>query len=548
MPFFKNNASSELVEAVRQIEERADECFKTLALLRYSSNIAIWSLLVGGVRRVEQQIKQHGDNSQQLDNALINLSRSLPIAMKWAFEYGTKASTLASRRWTPRLEAAAAESIFTAHQYSHFLSCLPLWHRDFYAVDLLSQDTVRFVLPGSVRTRQVSAYQKGFRPDEGYYKSVRGEKLKQTPRVERQFAQILESSQKTGALKFEYADPWDLWLALLPEYRARMSAIVRRAESLSLGTFTLGEFKQFYSALLSVCAAHEYLCFLWQLRYGAYPLNSSLLVRSSNNWASTLSKLSGVNLDKCEAIVRDLMFDFSTSVDLHVHPIVPLDASTMNLAIAPQFPLHSRPDENILRVCSLLRPSDFDVTSLEKEPELRSDLGKIDTSYRLQGPITLPSPTPDIDLLVTDEASSTIVISELKWIRKTVRPIERVSRDAEVLKGMRQLEQIRQFLTRYPGHLRTLGKLPRSITEYTTVYYLLVARDHWIWIEPTRDMAIVEFEAFCKALRRTEGLHFAIGDLLKYDWLPQEDKHFRVQFDRATVNGVSLESDVYYSL
>ncbi len=467
--------------------------------------------------------------------------------MKWVFDHGRRASKLASRRWTSNLEADVDEAIFVALQYSHFLSCLPLWHKNFFVAELISPTLVRFTLPGNGRIRQVSAYQKGFRPNEGYYAGVLHEKLKQTSRVEALFGQFLQNCERTGSLRFEYDDPWDLWLALLPQYADRASAIIRRDESLSLGTFSLGEFTQFYSALMSVCAAHEFLCYQWGLRH-EYPLDSSLLIRSGHNWALTLSRLSGVSAEKCEAMVHDLTFDFATSVDLHVHPIVPLDGSTMNLAIAPQFPLHSRPDENILRVCSLLRPSDFDVTSLRKETELRADLERLGSPYLLQGPIALPHPTPDIDLLLTDEESSTIAISELKWIRKTVRPVERLSRDAQVIKGVGQLEQIRDFLTRHPDYLHSLGKLQRAVSEYANVYYLLVARDHWIWVEPTKELAIAEFEAFSRALRRTEGLHFAISDLLKYDWLPKEGKNFRVQFDRATVNGVSLESEVYYPL
>jgi hypothetical protein len=547
MPFLKNDASPELIEAVRQIEERADECFKTLPLLNYPSNIAIWSLLVGGIRIVEQQMAQYGDNSPLLTNALINLSRSLPIAMKWAFDHGGKASELANRQWTPSLAAGVEHAIFVARQYSVFLSYFPLWHKNSSAVELVSPSVIRFTVPGPEKIRQVSAYQKGFRPDEGYYKGVRAEKPKSTPEVQSLFDQVLQNCRKTGALSFEYDDPWDLWTALIPEYRNRVSAIVRRADSLSLGTYTLGEFKQFYSALLSVCATHEFLCFLWT-QYGAYPLDSSVLIRSGHSWASTLSALSGIKADKCEAIVRDLSFNFSTSVDLHVQPIVPLDRSTMNLAIAPQFPLHSRPDENILRVCSLLRPSAFDATSLGKETELRADLEKIGSPYLFQWRIGLPRPAPDIDLLVVEEVSSTIVISELKWIRKIVRSVERLSRDADVLKGIEQLKQIRDFLIGHPNYLLSLGKVPRSLTEYINVYYLLVARDHWVWVEPTSEVAIVEFEAFSKALRRPGGLNVAMTDLLKYDWLPQEGKNFRVQVERATVNGVSLESDVYYLL
>jgi hypothetical protein len=69
-----------------------------------------------------------------------------------------------------------------------------------------------------------------------------------------------------------------------------------------------------------------------------------------------------------------------------------------------------------------------------------------------------------------------------------------------------------------------------------------------VWVEPSKELAIVEFDAFSKALQRPDGLSSTISDLLEYDWLPQEGKDFRVQLEPSTVNGVSLESDVYYPL
>jgi hypothetical protein len=238
--------------------------------------------------------------------------------------------------------------------------------------------------------------------------------------------------------------------------------------------------------------------------------------------------------------------ELQRSLDLHVHPFVPLDSSMMTLAIAPQFPLHSRPDENILRVCSILRPAIFDSTSLEKEPEMVAALQKVCSRYSPQGPIPLPKPHPDIDLILTDKQSSTLVIAELKWVRKTLRPVELTDRDAEILKGIRQLEQIRRFLIDNANYLRSQGRLPIETSGYKNIFYMLVARDHWLWVEPTVDTSIVEFEAFSSAVERSDNLHFSITRLLKYEWLPVEGRDFTVQYDRATVNGVSIESEVFY--
>jgi hypothetical protein len=395
----KKDAPPAIVEAVREIEERADECFRPLTLLKLQSNLILWSLLVGGINLVEQQIAKHGDNSQHLDSALLNISRFIPVAMKWALEHGRPASKLASRRWTPNLAAKVSETITIAHNYGAFLTCLPMWHKHRYAAELISPTLVRFTVLGSSRDRQVSAYQKGLRPKEGVSKGQRPEKPEQSPRLQELFNQVFRVCRKTGTARFEYDDPWDLWLELLSEYQARVAAIVRRSDGLSLGDYTLGDFKQFYSALLSVCATHEFLCFVWERNHHLYPFDSAVLVRSLPRWTAILSTLSGLSLEKCRSVIGDLTFDSARSVDLHIHPFVPLDSSMMSLALAPQFPLHSRPDENILRVCSMLRRDVFDATSLEKEPEMLAALRKTCSQYSLVGPISLPKPLPDIDLL-----------------------------------------------------------------------------------------------------------------------------------------------------
>lgn len=542
----KKNAPPELVDAIRGIEERADGCFEPLALLKLHSNTAIWSILGGGIKVIEREIAAWGDDHPHFSAALLNLSRLLPVAIKWAAEQGMPPSRLVTRRWTAGIEATADEAISVAHNYCAFLICLPMWHKHRYAAELISPTVVRFTASGTERDRQVSAQQKGFGPKEGNYKRQRGKKPDQTPRMQELFTRVFHECKKTGSLRFAYDDPWDLWLELLSEYQGRVNAIVRRSDSLSLGDYTLGEFKQVYAALLAICAAHEFLCFAWERNYKSYPHDSGVLIRSQSGWADVLARLSGISREKCRSTVRDLTFNLSRSLDLHIHPFVPLDQSTMNLALAPQFPLHSRPDENILRVCSTSRPDVFDMTSLEKEPEMLATLCRTCTRYSPRGPIPLPKPLPDIDLIVADEGCSTVVIAELKWIRKTTRPVETMDRDADVLKGIGQLQRIQRFLTENPDHLKSQGKLPKPLGEYRHVHYLLVARDHWLWLEPADSIAIIDFEAFSAAIERSENLLSAVNDLLKYEWLPVDGRDFRVQYDRATPNGVSIECEVFY--
>ena len=247
-------------------------------------------------------------------------------------------------------------------------------------------------------------------------------------------------------------------------------------------------------------------------------------------------------------MLSDLTFSVRESVDLHVHPLIPLDATGETLALVPPFPLHSRHGENVLRVCSQRRPQVYDITSLEKESEMRAAIqAAVRGRYGVDGPVGLPKPNPDIDLILFDEPSSTVILAEMKWIRKTVRPVEIPDRDADVLKGVGQLEEIQRFLADAPEHLSAQGRLPRPLNEYEHVHYLLVARDYWRWVAPHNGIAIVEFDAFARVVAQSANLHEAVITLLSYEWLPVEGRDFFVRYDRATATGVSLESQVFYS-
>ena len=160
----------------------------------------------------------------------------------------------------------------------------------------------------------------------------------------------------------------------------------------------------------------------------------------------------------------------------------------------------------------------------------------------------MPKPIPDVDLVLLDEESSTVVLAEVKWMRKTLRPKEFSWKDAEVLKGISQLDQIRRYLLDHPDHFSKQKRLPRPMTAYEHVYYLLIPRDHWLWVEPTADGAIIEFDALMKRLSEPGSLHEAVADLLKYEWLPVLGRDFTVRYEESSANGVSIEAETFYVL
>jgi hypothetical protein len=548
MKYFKEDAPKEIINTLSQIEARADECFKSLKLLKLPHNQATWAVLTDAILRIEAEIAQHGDNSARFDSLLVNLSRLSTVSIGWMIEHGRPPSRLVTKwRWNANINAAAGEAVNVANNYDAFLTCFPMWYKNRYLAEILTPSSARFISLGGVRERQVSAYQKKFKPNKGKFASPRPTKPDQSPELQRLFDEVLETCRKDGRLRFQCADHTQLWRALLPEYQSRVNAICRRADSLDLGEYTLEEFKKFYAGLLAMCAAHEHLCFRWMVQGKEFPLDSAVMVKQKSQWAHSLSRLTKIATNTCHHMIKDLTLGTTRSLDLHVHPFVPLNAAGQELALAPQFPLHSNIDENILKIPSLLRPAVYDATTIEKEVEMRATLMGA-SRFRVEGPATLPKPLPDIDLIVEDLKSSSVLIAETKWVRKPLRPIESVERDADVLKGVKQLEHIREFLRKTPDHIRLQGKLSKSLNCYDHIHYLLVARDHWLWIEPTDEIAIVEFDPFLRMLTNSEDLNVGVNDLLTYDWLPVEGRDFFVKYERAFANGVAIESEVFHPI
>ena len=456
MAYRKSEAPPELLDTVARVEAKADECWRGLELRHLASDVARWGLLVRCVREVERQQAVHGVNTPHFDAALISLGRLGASALKWAILHTQPFSM--PLRWTGELSRASDEAIAAAKEYSTFEVCFQGFHKEHYSAELIGADRIRFSVPGTERDRQVSAYQKGNRPTAGTKTVQRTAPAPQNARAKDAFEAALRRCRPAGALGFACDDLEDVWRALLPEYRERVSGIARRPDTISLGPYRLDEFNAFYAAFIAVAAANDFLCYQWGRISGTYPLESSVVVRSIPEWRFLLSRLSGVPEDKCATMLSDLTFSAERSIDLHVHPLVPLDDT--RLALAPPMPLSSRHDENILRVCSQRSPDVYSITSLEKQTEMLNDLCRVGGRFGAQGPVKLPEPIPDIDLLAADEESSTLLIAELKWVRKTLRPAEIGRSSAEVLKGVAQLADIRKFLeafSRTPANTRQVA-------------------------------------------------------------------------------------------
>ena len=548
----KSDSSAELIRQLTALEDLADNCFRGLQLIRIPRNLASWAALTRLVQLIESTIEKFGTPyTREFVATIVNAGRSGSFLLEWIRKYGSASLAPQSRfRWSAALETSSAQAFDLAHNYEVFTGCFPAWHRDRAAAEIVAPRTVRFTWLGGIFGRRVSAYQKGFRPASGETgTAIPSSPVPDTPATRDRLARILETCRPSGPRAFIYPEPRAYYEYLMPFYQRSLASVFRREDSLDLGKYTLGTFKSVYVALLGVCATHEILCHWWGKGRGKYPLNSAVIVREYANWVDTLSRLSGLHADVVEAIVDDLTFPVGgprKPQDLLIHPFVPLDAGSRLLGLLPHFPLHSRPDENILRTCSYISPAAYHAASQLKERDMRSDLiSGLPAHIAALGPVKLPGENPDIDMIVEDHRSSTLVLAELKWIRKPLSVLERIDRDEEFFKGIDQLRRIERFLSANPKYLLECGKVSRSVSDHSRVRYLLLARDHFAWVDPATGYPAIESETFKRAVCEAATLHEALAGLLEFEWLPVEDRDFAVRFQVARANGVSIESEIF---
>jgi hypothetical protein len=547
MPFRFSEASDDLKAAAQTVEHRADQCYKLLRLLNRPANIARWGLLTAMAYQLETWQQKYGANTPEHNVRMVTLDRCT-CGFKFISEHGKQASRLVDKfTWSGSLIDDANHALFVTEQYTHFLSTFPLWHKNHEQVDVLADGRVRFYIPrDSPGQRRVIAFQQRYYPRGHELATQYSSSIKESPEAKRLLNELWNTARPTGtAKKFRYEPSWELIEALRPQYEARLDDNFRRPDTFQLHGYSLGEFKSFYIALLILCAIHEYVCYPFDKSGQPIPASSLVMVKTKAQWLTQLSQISALPGTTCEDIISDLTLNpvIQPGASMCIHPFVPLDAFA--LAVAPQFPLASAVDDNILRHFSYTFPTLYSAQNTDKETVMRERITEVAPQYVTAHSIELPDKSAEIDMLLVDEVSSVVAIAELKWSRKPNRTIERIARDEEIAKGVRQLRTIRTYARQNPDFLHARGKLPKSLSDYAHVHYLLVVWDHWYWVEPEDAMAIIHFDALLPALRRSTNLQETLSELLKYEWLPVEGRDFKVKYAAVSANGAVMESSIF---
>jgi hypothetical protein len=543
-PFFKTEAAQEFIDRVQHIEDKCDTCSDELLLLKRPWNQSIWFSLTECIRRVEVGLPRSEYGSLKHRVNLINLSRTAAQLCRWGIEQGDKKPCSISRfRWFNIIGSEASTALEVGFNYAMFCTSFPAWHHSLYAVEIIGPNEVRFSLQASDPEHRISAHQKGILPNNAPKEKI-APMVERTQDMDELLMNIIRETKSSGVLGFRPPHQWKLYEVLAGIYIERLSNVFRRFPEIDVGNYNLEEFRLFYAGFLAMSGAQDYLCFRWAEEH-PYPLESAVLVRPRTEWIKTIASLVGLDTELVAVMVHDLVFGRFRAQDLQLSPFVPVHKDESILAVAPPFVLASNWEENILRACSYVRPRVYSETTRTKEVEMRDQLKSRVSAPRIAiGPIKLLKHLPDIDLLIEEPSSDSILIAELKWLRKPYTLPERIQQNSQLMKGVRQVRDIRQFLQSEPDFLLKRKILGKTLSSYQHVDFCIVARDHLIYNDPS-DCPIIDYDAFTQMLSSTLSLKDGMAKLRSLDWLPVENVNYRRDFRPFQAGGITTWMEIY---
>jgi hypothetical protein len=547
-PYFCSSAPYGFRKEIDRLEAHVDNCYKRLKLLNEPQNLATWAVLTAVIEEIERRY-QIPYGLPLFRAAMMNFGRTGALLVDWIQKYGTRRFSPRSKFiWNSRIALVSRDALSIANAYRRFLDLFQFWHKDRSSAEIVGLDRVRLLSCHGPNERRVSAFHKGLYAAKSSFNPAPSKmQINYSPELEAAHVAMLEESVREAPLGFRYAPPTNLYKSLVPAFMEGLNLLFRRDINCDLGTYALRDFESCFGVLLAISSVHIQLCRL-RSKGGQFPVSSAVLVMDRQSLIKQITELGGLSSGMTEAILKDLTIPTGKRHDLHVYPLIPLQSDDRLLGIVPHFILDSRPDENILRICSYANCRAFNSISSSKEQEMRDDLSlAIPSCFKTAGPVNLPSRCPDVDFIVEDTRSSTVLIAELKWIRKPISNLERIDRDKDFLKGISQLHDVQRFLQSNPRFLLDGGYLSAALDSYSEVRYLLIARDHFVWVDPDTDFPVIEHEVFKSLVRKYGDLRSMIAEMLSFKWLPIEGTDFAVRIEPIELNDVVVESEIFYA-
>ncbi|MCK4857078.1 MAG: hypothetical protein KAT58_03830 [candidate division Zixibacteria bacterium] len=217
--------------------------------------------------------------------------------------------------------------------------------------------------------------------------------------------------------------------------------------------------------------------------------------------------------------------------DPALQPLIPLRDALVG--VAPHLVVSSRFERNTITLLSRSYKDEYDKTTGLLEDDLLCELGKgvaglgFDVVTRISFPQDMK--LPDLDLSIFDRHDNIVLLVEVKWVIQPSEVSETYSRAATESKGIEQVTKLLNYGRKNPSQfwerLFPNRNRPTNVRLCGCVCmrgFVGTARNF------TKDAPTIEQSVFCAKLREVGNLKKLITWMEGREFLPVEDRDFRI--------------------
>ncbi|MEJ0232341.1 hypothetical protein Q0L23_24140 [Klebsiella michiganensis] len=290
--------------------------------------------------------------------------------------------------------------------------------------------------------------------------------------------------------------------------------------------FSLTEFRAYFRSLICICIHHT-IAVLFNSRAHKIKgggLEQRVLRINKNLLKDNISKYSGLSNEIIDKITEFLTYGKDVkSPDPALQPLIDVG----NEYIIPNYlVITSNFDRNALTLHSRIDEKGFNKTShLFEVVMTKNILSEINGKFTPLTNLMLPKKEGgEIDLILLDESSKTILICELRWMLQPSDPNEIFNRQKVCMEKVEQAQKKVNAANKHKEHILRMGCCSiKDLSEWSVKGVVIL--DGYTGVQSDTDIIILPKIVFTKIVEISESLQEVYDFCASYKWLPHTD-HF----------------------
>lgn len=529
---------------LREIEKNIDNYHRGLKIFEYNRDSVVLHML----RVYEDSIRLGGlfvMNQPQINNIYINGNADcLDMAIRWAYECCQDNKACANYDCNQDLYLMIALDVFIdAGKYRAICDTYSLWSRN-RQIAKISDDGLKITFDYVKNTKgEIEAYD-FIRGNDKKNSFMNDSNMDEFANKIPELKQMISSNVTVDCNdNVCYKITEDIWENVYKLTQYIMEDISELPEEWQFESFSLKEYKEFWRALLTLSFIHSLSCMSSTSKGGG--LNSCVIIKTYEELEKIFLSRTNLSKERVRSIIDFITYNPKlTNGDILWQPLIKL--STLDYAISPALIMTSSYERNITSLINKVDQKSYSKISSTKEEimtcEIKEKLKEY-TDIKSAFHRPLPEPLPDMDIVLYDVKTKTLITGELKWLIATDSIQEVCARDEDIKKGIEQVKLIKEYIANNLPD--TLNRAFENINyEVENIFSFVITRNNVGTSENGDNISVINEDSFFSLLEKYEGNLEQVGIAIKQkEYYPILNNDYKVAKNNIQYAGYTFQVD-----